>query len=304
MYILIVLLAVLFSGLSWFVYWNSHAKKFNQSGYTPPSSGRLAKVAFGLCSRLYTFLTVGPVKVIGAENSPRSGRTIWAANHQVPADFAMLRRGSNRHFRMLTDAGQLTGFFAVVSAWMGVISVDTREKGGGAAAEKACTKVVSLPNGSLGIFPQGSLLPDNALHADEFRPGAVRMAQNAFAETGEDVQIVPMAIHYKRDPLTAHWSQRWLNKMRSGFYGMRNPKHWDPDFKINIEELPAAQREELQRIREEKLQAYRKSRVTLYGGVVVVGKAIKASELPSDQLAAIEVIRLRIAELLATAKQA
>lgn len=287
----------------WYSFWKKHAVKFVESGYTPPKAGAVSEFFFGLACRFVTFVTVGKVRVITTHTVPKSARVIFAANHQIPCDFAMIRRGSGRHFRMLTAATELGGTFGVLAAWFGVISVAFKKKSDGAAAEQACVNGVAEEDGAIGIFPQGALLPDNVLNKAEFRPGCVRMAKKASELSGEDVQIVPIAIHYIRDAAQAGWTHRFLKRYRSLFKGLRNPAHWDADFKVDESKLPENERAELLARREEKLKTYRRTRVTNYGGVVVVGKPIPASSLPCDPLEAIEVIRLEIASLLEVAKR-
>lgn len=301
--IAIATVAGIISLARWYSFWKKHAVKFVDSGYTPPKAGAVSEFFFAAACRFVTFMTVGKVRVIGSHKVPKTGRVIFAANHQIPCDFAMVRRGSGRYFRMLTAANQLGGLFGVISAWFGVISVAFKQKSDGAAAEQACVNAVAEDNGAIGIFPQGALLPDNVLNKSEFRPGCVRMATKASALSGDDVQIVPIAIHYIRDAARADWTHRFLKRYRSLFKGTRNPEHWDADFKIDAEQLPEAERAALLARREEKLKAYRRSRVTNYGGVVVVGAPIAASSLPAEPLDAIEVIRQEMARLLEIAQK-
>mgnify|MGYP003386064210 CR=1 FL=1 len=347
----------------WFVRWSKHAKRFKESGYVPAPTGLVGKFIFGRASWLLTTLAVGSVKVTKTAKLPKMDHVIWAANHQFPSDFAMLRRGAGRHFRMLTDSAQLGGVFGVLAAFMGVISVRFKEKTDGKAAQAACVNVVAekrstlnkvlvgavtlafaglfylncttigagtsygvlgglillntllVPAGliimssllwgvgrgaSLGIFPQGALIPENVLKPTEFRPGAVRIAREAAAKSGETVYIVPIAIHYNRDAHTAGFLSKLSAKHRLApfiFNGLRNPRAWEPCFKVKLENVPEADRPEIERQRAEVMEAYNKSKVMLYGGSVVVGAAIDVSTLPADDLEAIEVIRLKIEDL-------
>lgn len=156
---------------------------------------------------------------------------------------------------------------------------------------------------ALTIAPQGALMPDNELRKEEFRAGAVRIARAAADRCGEPVHIVPVAIYYKRDPKDAHWSHRYLKRTRSLFLGMRNPKHWDPLFKIDLDSLSAGKRSEVEKQRAEKLAAYKNSHFTIYGAVAVVGEPINPIQLPQDPCAAIEMVRVEIAHLLEMAKK-
>lgn len=348
---IILSVGALLSVAGWYFYWNAHAKKFETSGYMGPATSWFGEFGMLAFAYLLTFLTVGRVKVIGKKNAPKKGRVLFAANHQLPCDFAMVRRGSGRHFRMLTAADQLGGFFGLLCAAGGVISVNFKAKTDGALAEQACIKAVSakysrIPFGlaavlwlfliagfgyfftegesypaiacviaalvlagcpgsspALGIFPQGSLLPDDPQFKELFRPGAVRIGRSAEAASSETVWITPMAIHYKRDPKGADWTHKYLSKMRSMFVGTRSPKTWNPIFKLNLDELSQERRAAVEAERKEALRAHRKSNVTNYGGVVVVGKPIDVSTLPADPIEAIGVIRNEIARLYEEAQK-
>lgn len=303
--LVVVLLLVKLAVVRWFIWyatWKKHAVRFTESGYTPPLAGWFSSFTMYMASRLLTFLTVGRVTVIRSPAIPSKGRVIYAANHQLPCDFAMVRQASGRHMRMLTASSQLGGFFGVISAWFGVISIAFKSKSDGAAAEEACVKAVAEKDGCLGIFPQGALLPDNVLNQCEFRPGAVRIAQKAAALSGEEVFIVPVAIHYERNPAKAGWTHRFLKKARSNFLGMRDPRYYDPIFKTDLSALSDAERAEVEAAQKEAVRKYKRSHVTNYGGVVVAGHPIPVSTLPAEPLEAIEVIRQHIAAQLEVAK--
>lgn len=154
----------------------------------------------------------------------------------------------------------------------------------------------------LGIAPQGALMPDNVLKAEEFRAGGVRIARAVAEQCREPVLVVPVAIHYKRDPKDRHWTHRFLKKTRSLFLGMRNPKWFDPLFKTELADYPEACRKAVEALRAAKMAAYKRSHVTSYGGVVLVGEAIDASTLPADPKEAIELVRLIIADMLEKAR--
>lgn len=367
-------------GFTWFKYWRQHAGKYEESGYTPPASSWGAELLFYLFARALAFVTVGRVDVIhgrlrrgqagsyefeqdlqGTGDLP--GRTIFLSNHQMQPDFAMLRHGAGRHFRMLTSAEELkdlpekAGYlpclvrkiFGVGSAASGVISVGFKNKDDGQKAQSACiaalasnytrlakpqlasllvfwlvlalaaivsghaylaigTLVLSglvgcLPGSepALGIFPEGSLLPDNPELSEHFRPGAYRIAKAVAESTGEPVQIVPMAIFYKRDENDAGWSQRFLAKLRSNYRGKRHPR-WYPEFKLDADKLPEHEREQVLARREQLMAEYKNSTVQLYGAVVVRGDPVLVNELPEDPIEAMQNLRDRVAALYQAAK--
>ncbi|MBX9572436.1 MAG: 1-acyl-sn-glycerol-3-phosphate acyltransferase [Candidatus Obscuribacterales bacterium] len=353
----------------WYLRWSFHAKRYTESGYVPARPGLAGKWFFGFGAWLLTTLGVGRVKVKRTAKLPhKMDHVLWAANHQFPTDFAMLRRGVGRHFRMLTDSAQLTGFFGVLSAFCGVVSVRFKDKAkDGPAAAEACTKVVAEKRGfvnrlvtvgvaaatalsvivalgdggayawyaalffgwaaatmtwgvgqggSLGIFPQGALIPENEMpaydgnfHYGSFRPGAIKMARDAAAATGEPVYIVPVGIYYNRDKKKADWTLRHFAGIRKAlnFKGLRNPKAWEPCFKdfkdVDLSTLPAEKRAEVEAAQAAAMDAYKKSTVILGGGAVVVGEALEISTLNSDPMLATEEVRARIADLTLQAEK-
>lgn len=349
--ILLLVSGGLIAVLTCYRYWSMQAKRLQTSGHRAPDTSALAKLVFAGACKLIAFLTVGPVKVIGKENSPRQGRVLFVANHQVPVDFALLAAAAGRHYRALGDAAQFHGFLGVLACWVGIISVKFNTKADRAAGEAACVAflsskvsglsltqailaatlfvlaaltallafsapyaalalglaaciLLSLSGGdpALAIAPQGALLPDNVLRKEEFRAGAVRVARAAAAASGEPVLIVPVAIYYKRDLKDRHWTHRFLKRFRSLFPSMRNPRHFDPLFKLSTEGLDKDKRAELELAQARAIEAYKNSCAPIYGGVAVVGAAIDSSLLPEDPLEAIEVIRLKIVELLKVAE--
>src|SRR5262245_41237245 len=124
MTLIISLLFILIAGgmLRWYTYWKPHGENFVNSGYVPPDTSMFGKFWFNMAARFLVFMTVGRVKVIRRVPLPAADENvIFASNHQLPPDFAMLRIGAGRHFRMLTSSDELKGFFGILSAFLGVI---------------------------------------------------------------------------------------------------------------------------------------------------------------------------------------
>lgn len=349
--ILIVLGALAFVGSAWYIYWRKQARMLQTSGHTGPETSAIGKLAFAFFARLAAFLTVGPVIVAG-KKLPRKGRILLAANHQIPTDFALLHAGARRHYRALGDAAQFTGFFGVLSAWMGIITVKFGSKAERAAGEASSVRVLSakkkglrlslssacwlfallallalclwaagfgllallalagaclalvVPGGDpvLAVAPQGALMPDNILKQEEFRPGAVRIARAAAEISAEPVLVVPVAIYYERDSRFADWTHFLLAKTRSLFPTLRNPKHWNPLFKLDLRSLSEEKRAEIEKEKKAAIDAYKNSSAPIYGGVVFVGDPIDVLSLPEDPKEAVELLRLKLLDLLALAE--
>lgn len=256
----LALLSVYLGSRIWF--WVRQGRKMTVSGHLPPEPTLFARLVLGLATRVLTFLGVGPVKVIGAENAKYRGRMIIAPNHQFELDFAMVRRALGYSFRFMTHTHQLRGVQGILGAWTGAIPVEPEKKGGGDAAVNAAVNLLSSnEHAKLLMFPQGKLVRDNVIRAEDFRWGVAKISQKA-AEVcaDDDVAVLPMAILYLRDPRDRHWTHTLLAPLRRWF-GYTN-----------------------------------------YGGVVVVGEPIAVKDLPADPSEATALIRERIARLLAIAR--
>jgi hypothetical protein len=135
------------------------------------------------------------------------------------------------------------------------------------------------------LFPQGMLVWDNVLRPKEFRTGATRILQATLAEIGDDpLFVLPIAIHYKRDPKDATLLTRIIHGM-----GLKGFRRWK-DYEL---------------IKNEDGTRTKKPRVyTTYGATVVIGKAIPVRSLPADPREAIEMVRLAIQAQLEQAQAA
>lgn len=262
-YLLYGSLLVVLLYLTWrAAFWIMQGRRMSQSGYLPPEPTMVARLVLGVCSRLLTFLGVGPVKVIGAENARYPGRMIIAPNHQFELDFAMVRRALGYSFRFMTHTYQLRGLQGILGAWTGAIPVEPEKKGGGDAAQQAAVKLLSSsPNAKLLMFPQGKLVRDDVIRAEDFRWGIAKISRKTAIECADDeVAILPMAIYYDRDEAHKHWTHYLLAPLRRWF-GYCN-----------------------------------------YAGVVVIGEPLLVKDLPEDPSEATAVVREHIARLHAIAR--
>ncbi|MBY0359833.1 MAG: 1-acyl-sn-glycerol-3-phosphate acyltransferase [Candidatus Obscuribacterales bacterium] len=216
----VVLLVI--SGLALWrgAFWLGQGRKMQVSGYLPPEPSWFARLALGFASYLFTFLGVGPVKVIGAKNARYKGRLLIAPNHTFQLDFAMVRRAVGRSFRFMTHVNELKGLRGAFGAWSGAYPVETDSKNGGEAAAKATASALGAhANSAVLLFPQGKLVKDNVLRKEDFRYGAARISRQVQAEQpNEPVAILPVAIHYKRQP---RWMPFFLKPLRR-LFGVMN----------------------------------------------------------------------------------
>ncbi len=206
--------------------------------------------------------------MIGRKNirSCKGKRVVIAPNHTFELDFAMTRKGTGLLFRYLAHCDEFKGIRGFLGAWTGGFGVNLKTENGGENARIACVKALKQNESSkLLIFPQGKLIRDNILRAEEFKTGAVRIARQVAEETGEPVVILPVALYYKQNPCESSRLNRLFHKL-----GLRFTR---------------------------SMFSY-----TNYGGCVVIGKPIATQSLPEDPHAATEVLRKEIDALLTVAK--
>ena len=154
--------------------------------------------------RFFTYCFVGKLEIEGAENLDAvKGPHIFAFNHSSALDPAVAAVLLNRKARWPVDFRVTTaanGLPIYLVGKCGVISVDPEN---GRPAYKALVKVLSEGE-DVAIFPEALIHPDGALFP--FKTGTVRAAQEASANRGETVHIVPVYIRYGRYP------GNWVNK--------------------------------------------------------------------------------------------
>jgi hypothetical protein len=139
------------------------------------------------------------------------------------------------------------------------VDVDNgRAKSGlGSLAVKTCAQV--LANHRLLIFPQGKIVAENQLNADDFRTGAIRTAQLLLEKMpSESISIQPIGIQYLRDPKRASLLSQFALKV-----GLR------------------------------KFEG-----ISNFGAVVTIGKQIVVNALPKDIKQATQELRFEIQSLL------
>jgi 1-acyl-sn-glycerol-3-phosphate acyltransferase len=154
-------------------------------------------------SRLWVFIQVGRVRIVGAENLLASGRIIFCPNHSAMFDalvvYGIMKR-QPRYMAAYEEMQGLWGLKAVVMGAAGCFAVDRSR--GGTVIKPA---IDTLVRGEyLVIFPEGKI--SNSGTYLPFKKGSARIAIGACEELKhkEPVGIVPLHICYhKRDEATA-----------------------------------------------------------------------------------------------------
>lgn len=154
----------------------------------PSSSGSVANVAYWVLKVVLTpiFLVLWRVRVEGAENLPKSGPAILAANHQSFCDSFFLPLVVARKVTFLAKAEYFDHF---KTAWFfkaaGQIPI---RRDGGAASERAILTAREVLNQGdlLGLYPEGTRSTDGLVHKG--RTGVARLSR----ECG--VAVIPVGI--------------------------------------------------------------------------------------------------------------
>ena len=266
LFIVGALLIVAVAAIVRFNYWKQAGARLQENGYVPPAPPFLGRFAFRFLNRLARLVMIGPVKVIGKENANYDGRLIIAPNHQYQFYFSMVA-AAVPNFHYMTAIEELRGFRGVMGAWTGAYGVD-RKAPGDAVIGASVKILIQDQRRRVLIFPQGKLVTDNVLRAEDFKTGAVRILRRvAELVNRQPCAILPVAVYYKRDPKDATWFHRALRSV--GLKGFR-----------------------------------RAFGVSNYGGTVVIGKPIPVESLPADVHEATALLHTRIQEALDQASRA
>ncbi len=187
---------------TWRKRFREHVERVLTSGYVPKSSRPLQLVA-RFIARIWLFIQIGRVKIIGAENLTPNGRVIFCPNHSSMFDaiviFAIMRRFP-KYMTAYEEMQGLWGLKAAAMAAFGCFAVD-RSKGK-SVIEPAINVVVE--GSPLVIFPEGKI--SNSGTYLPFKKGSALIAIGACEKLQhlEKVGVVPIHICYgKRDEKTA-----------------------------------------------------------------------------------------------------
>lgn len=236
-----------------------YIKLVSTAGYIGPEPTPRAVRNLVRVMRFLTFLQVGRVKVIGAENLDKpDGPWMFSANHPHWVDAAIIPMVLNRPARYMAHETVFQAGFglgALLCAPAGAFVAHDSIRDNGVRARAASVKVLTsgqtlvlLPEGLTNFEP--TMLP--------LKDGAVRILKEAARQLGKTTYIVPAYTRYGKYP--GAWIQKY-----------RRPIQYLLVFLM--------------------LAWYRR------GATMVIGKPIASTELPDDDAAATELLRQRIMEL-------
>ena len=156
-----------------------------------------------IIARMWLFVQVGKVRVVGRENLDAPGRLLFCINHSsmfdAPLIFTVMKK-QPRYMTAVEEMRGLGGLKAVVMGALGSFPVD-RSRGHTAIAPS----VEALVNGEhIAIFPEGKISNSGAYL--KFKSGAARIAIEACDRRNHRVQVGIVPIHIcfgSRDEATA-----------------------------------------------------------------------------------------------------
>jgi 1-acyl-sn-glycerol-3-phosphate acyltransferase len=189
------LLASNFIG-TWRKKYREYATKCLTSGFIPNTCRPLQFVA-RMLARLWLFLQVGRVRIIGADNLKTPGRVIFCPNHSSMFDAVVIYASMKRWPRYMTayeEMRGLGGLKAIAMGAFGCFPVDrTRGK---TVLEPAITVLVS--GQPMVIFPEGKISPTGEYLP--FKRGTAIIANAAYErlDMKEPTAIVPIHICYHK----------------------------------------------------------------------------------------------------------
>ncbi len=172
------------------------------SGFIPTDNRTFRR--FGkFVAKLWSFVQVGEVKVVGEENLHAPGRLIFCPNHSAMLDAVVLYPYIPDRTRFMSAVEEMRGFWGLKAIVMGAL--------GSYAVDRSRGKTVIAPSIELltagrciNMFPEGKISPTGTYL--EFKKGAAWIALGACEalQHKEPVGLVPIHICYgTRDEASA-----------------------------------------------------------------------------------------------------
>ncbi len=172
------------------------------SGFIPTTCRPLQLFA-RFAARIWLYLQVGRVRVIGTDNLKTPGRVIFTPNHSSMFDAILIYAVMKRWPRYMTAYEEMRGLWGLKAIAMGAFGCFAVDRAHGKTVLEPAIKVL-MSGQPMVIFPEGKISPTGEYLP--FKRGAAVIANSAYERLGmkEHVAIVPIHICYrKRDAATA-----------------------------------------------------------------------------------------------------
>lgn len=145
-----------------------------------------------LLAKLWIFIQVGRVKIVGNEHLDCGGRIVFCANHVSMFDPILIYSVLKCYPRYMTAIEEMTGFGGLKAVFMGACGSFAVDRSKGKTVIEPAINVL-LSGDSLVIFPEGKIGMNG-----EFKLGSAIIALGAAAKLDkqERVGIVPMHLSF------------------------------------------------------------------------------------------------------------
>lgn len=172
------------------------------SGFIPQTFLPLQYVA-RILARIWLYIQVGRVSIVGADNLKTPGRVIFCPNHSSMFDAIVVYATMQRWPRYMTAYEEMRGLWGLKAIAMGAFGCFAVDRTQGKTVLEPAIKVL-MSGQPMVVFPEGKVSPTGEYLP--FKKGSAIIANTAFERLGgkEPVAIVPIHICYlKRHAPTA-----------------------------------------------------------------------------------------------------
>lgn len=168
-----------------------YAQRCLTSGFVPATFLPLQFIG-KLLAKLWIFIQVGRVKIIGKEHLDSGERIVFCANHVSMFDPILIYSLLKCYPRYMTAIEEMTGFGGLKAVFMGACGSFAVDRSKGKTVIEPAINVL-LSGDSLVIFPEGKIGMNG-----EFKLGSAIIALGAAAKLDkqERVGIVPMHLSF------------------------------------------------------------------------------------------------------------
>lgn len=187
---------------TWRKRFRDYVNKCLTSGFIPYTF-RPLQIAGRYIAKVWMFVQIGRIHIIGKENLKPEGRVIFCPNHSSMFDAPIIFSIMKRYPRYMTAFEEMRGLWGLKAIAMGAFGCFAVDRSKGKTVLEPAINV--LVNGDpLVIFPEGKISGSGTYLP--FKKGSALIAIGACDKLnhGEKVGIVPIHICYhKRDEMTA-----------------------------------------------------------------------------------------------------
>lgn len=187
---------------SWVARYREYAANCTTSGFIPTEHRGFQRFVKVL-SRLWTWIQVGKVTIVGRENLEAAGRIVYCPNHSAMLDAIVLYPFMPLGTRFMSAVEEMRGMGGLKAILMGAAGSYPVDRSRGRSVIPASINLV-VKGAPVTLFPEGKISPTGQYL--EFKKGAAWIAIGACdaLEHKETVGIVPIQICYgTRDPESA-----------------------------------------------------------------------------------------------------